>query len=189
MSNKTTQKATQEECEELVKQSEAITGINPYDPTRPSTIRHLEISQIIAGAHNFVHPYFINGMITGKSDQAQSLLRSGREGALRNRIPDRAVMKDLFDELVDEIKIACEKMADWTNDEKDAFAWDVHHRFVCLHPFKDGNERTARLFLNHIRLLMGRPLLIILDSEAESYFSAIADYRERKFIPTYMKGV
>jgi hypothetical protein len=181
-------KPSKEDCEFFVRESEAITGINPFDLTRPSTIRHLEISQIIGGSYNFVLPYFINGMITGKSDQAESLLRSGREGALRNSIPERLIMKRLFDELVKEIQIASESATDLTDEEKDAFAWDVHHRFVCLHPFKSGNGRTARLLLNHVRLLMGRPLLIILDSEAEVYFSEIADYRERNFIPTYMNG-
>lgn len=52
-------------------------------------------------------------------------------------------------------------------------AADLHFKFVEIHPFIDGNGRTARLLMNLILLQHGYPLAIIKMSERLTYMMAI----------------
>ena len=48
-----------------------------------------------------------------------------------------------------------------------------HHRFVWIHPFFDGNGRTARLLLNLILMKSGFPPAIILKNDRKKYYDAL----------------
>lgn len=52
-------------------------------------------------------------------------------------------------------------------------AADAHLRFVHIHPFVDGNGRTARLFFNLLLLQEGYPLAIIEKEDRLAYINAI----------------
>lgn len=54
-------------------------------------------------------------------------------------------------------------------------AADFHFRFVEIHPFIDGNGRTARLLMNLVLLGHGYPIAIIKTEEREAYMKAIGD--------------
>lgn len=49
----------------------------------------------------------------------------------------------------------------------------AHHRLVHIHPFTDGNGRTARLFMNLILMQRGYPMAIILKNDRHKYYSAL----------------
>lgn len=49
----------------------------------------------------------------------------------------------------------------------------AHHRLVHIHPFADGNGRTARLFMNLILMQKGYPLVIILKNDRQKYYRAL----------------
>jgi len=49
----------------------------------------------------------------------------------------------------------------------------LHTRFVEIHPFKDGNGRTARLLLNLELMREGYPVAIILREDRLEYFDAL----------------
>ncbi len=49
----------------------------------------------------------------------------------------------------------------------------AHHKLVHIHPFSDGNGRTARLFMNLILMQNGYPLVIILKNDREKYYRAL----------------
>lgn len=49
-----------------------------------------------------------------------------------------------------------------------------HHRFVKIHPFFDGNGRTARLMMNVILMQKGYPLAIILKNDRKKYYRVLA---------------
>ncbi|MBP1539183.1 MAG: Fic family protein [Prevotella sp.] len=53
-----------------------------------------------------------------------------------------------------------------------------HGYFVYLHPFRDGNGRTARLLSNWILAKFGYPLMIIRREEREEYISALRSIRK-----------
>jgi len=48
-----------------------------------------------------------------------------------------------------------------------------HHRFVWIHPFFDGNGRTARLMTNLILMKEGYPPAIILKNDRKKYYDAL----------------
>ena len=54
-------------------------------------------------------------------------------------------------------------------------AADFHFRFVDIHPFIDGNGRTARLLMNLVLLGHGYPIAIIKTEERQVYMKAIND--------------
>lgn len=54
-------------------------------------------------------------------------------------------------------------------------AADFHFRFVDIHPFIDGNGRTARLLMNLVLLGHGYPIAIIKTEERQAYMKAIEE--------------
>lgn len=53
----------------------------------------------------------------------------------------------------------------------------IHHRFVDIHPFIDGNGRTARLLMNLYLMRNGYPPIIIQRVERKKYIDSIIDDR------------
>lgn len=49
----------------------------------------------------------------------------------------------------------------------------MHHRFVWIHPFFDGNGRTVRLFMNLYLMQNGYPPSIILKNDRKKYYDAL----------------
>ncbi len=54
----------------------------------------------------------------------------------------------------------------------------IHQKFVDIHPFVDGNGRTARLLLNFYLMRNDYPPIIILKTERKKYISTIMQSRE-----------
>lgn len=50
----------------------------------------------------------------------------------------------------------------------------IHHKLVNIHPFVDGNGRTARLLMNIILMQKGYPLIIILKNDRKTYYEALS---------------
>ncbi len=50
----------------------------------------------------------------------------------------------------------------------------AHHRLVAIHPFLDGNGRTARLVMNLVLLRAGYPPAIIARADRAQYYRALA---------------
>ena len=65
----------------------------------------------------------------------------------------------------------------------------VHQRFVDVHPFIDGNGRTARLLLNLYLMRNGYPPVIILRAERQKYIRTIMQSREEQNIMPFANFV
>jgi Fic family protein len=52
-------------------------------------------------------------------------------------------------------------------------AFDAHERLVTVHPFSDGNGRTARLLMNLLLTKAGYPPLVIRPEDRLAYFDAL----------------
>ena len=59
----------------------------------------------------------------------------------------------------------------------------LHHSFVHIHPFWDGNGRTARLIMNVLILNAGFPLCIILKNDRKRYYRVLDLADKGKYAP------
>lgn len=64
----------------------------------------------------------------------------------------------------------------------------LHHRFVLIHPFGDGNGRTARLLVNYLLLRSGYPPLIVRTDDKAEYLATLqlADAGDLKPLEQFM---
>lgn len=58
-----------------------------------------------------------------------------------------------------------------------------HHRLVYIHPFFDGNGRTARMAMNLLLMQKGYPLVIILKNDRKKYYNVLARADKEDFKP------
>ncbi|KAE9555089.1 hypothetical protein FO519_001664 [Halicephalobus sp. NKZ332] len=91
--------------------------------------------------------------------------------------PPSQVMKELVE------------MVNWLNDE-DTLRIDAvelaaltHYKLVYIHPFIDGNGRTARLLMNFILMQAGFPPVIIPLEERERYYKTLKAANEGDLRP------
>ncbi|MBO0352005.1 Fic family protein [Phormidium pseudopriestleyi FRX01] len=54
------------------------------------------------------------------------------------------------------------------------YATMAHYRFVSIHPFRDGNGRTARLLMNLLLIRAGYPIVVINNQARNDYINALA---------------
>jgi Fic family protein len=74
-----------------------------------------------------------------------------------------------------------QRMTDWESWLKDSqkkihpveLAAQAHHRLVAIHPFIDGNGRTARLVMNLILFKQGYPPAVILRVNRKQYYQIL----------------
>jgi ABC-type sugar transport system ATPase subunit len=90
-----------------------------------------------------------------------------------------------IDEYFDIIKIKDEdryrlmkELINWYNENKDKLhkihlAAEFHFRYIYIHPFIDGNGRTARLLMNLILMSNGYPITVIKTENRDIYMKAL----------------
>lgn len=59
----------------------------------------------------------------------------------------------------------------------------LHHKIVFIHPFFDGNGRTARLVMNLILMQAGYPLAAILKNDRKKYYETLAKADRGNYFP------
>jgi Fic family protein len=84
----------------------------------------------------------------------------------RHHFPSPAEVPSLVGELAQRLDTAA------ANSET-AFA--AHRRLVEIHPFNDGNGRTARLLMNLVRLRCGYPPVAVRPQDRPAYIGASQD--------------
>ena len=52
-------------------------------------------------------------------------------------------------------------------------AAEFHYKFIRIHPFDDGNGRTARILMNFILMQFGYPPAIIKTEDKANYFAVL----------------
>ena len=84
--------------------------------------------------------------------------------------PDFNKIERLLTQLVSEINSRIEQA---TGDEILKLAADIHYNLVNIHPFGDGNGRTARLLMNYVQLFHNEPLIKVFTEDRVDYFDAL----------------
>ena len=72
-----------------------------------------------------------------------------------------------------------------------SFIAQLHHRYIIIHPFDDGNGRIVRLWINYVLLYHGYPPLVIKDEDKENYYMALqkADFGNIEALDIYLGKV
>lgn len=91
--------------------------------------------------------------------------------------PDPSAVPHLMNELVK-----------WINAHKTKLhpielAAIFHHKIVFIHPFFDGNGRTARLLMNLILMQKGYPLVMVLKNDRKKYYDSLTKADKGNYQP------
>jgi Fic family protein len=80
----------------------------------------------------------------------------------------------------EETPIKMQELIDWFRKERDKtgvnpiiLASLFHYKFIRIHPFDDGNGRTARILMNFILMQFGFPPVIIRTEDKENYYRVL----------------
>ena len=79
-------------------------------------------------------------------------------------------------------------LIDWLSDQRKILpiielAALFHHKLVYIHPFFDGNGRTARLMMNVLLLQQGYPLVVILKNDRRKYYRVLDQADKKNYHP------
>lgn len=80
------------------------------------------------------------------------------------------------------------KLIRWVQKEKSRLhpielAALLHHKLVFIHPFFDGNGRTARLIMNLFLMQCGYPLILILKNDRKRYYDSLTKADKGDYLP------
>lgn len=82
--------------------------------------------------------------------------------------------------LPEEVPAKMEQLMKWFNDNIESpptsmatFLAELHHRFILIHPFDDGNGRIVRLWINYALIRSGYPPLVIKSEDRKGYIAAL----------------
>jgi Fic family protein len=100
----------------------------------------------------------------------------------RRSFPDYRKVPSLMKKLIEYIDNEQEKQ----DIDILQFAFEVHFRFVSIHPFADGNGRVARLLMNYVLAYYNLPMLIVSKSDRLKYIDTLYNAQENgNMIPFY----
>ena len=82
--------------------------------------------------------------------------------------------------LPEEVPAKMQELIEWFTESLESpsisiasFLAQLHHRFILIHPFDDGNGRIVRLLLNYALIRLDYPPFVIENRDKETYFAAL----------------
>ncbi len=105
----------------------------------------------------------VPGRYKTQSNHVQTVTGELFEFALPEEVP--AKMSELMKWFASEMESPTGSIA--------SFLAELHHRFVLIHPFDDGNGRVVRMWINYVLMRLGYPPLVIKSKDREGYISAL----------------
>ena len=80
------------------------------------------------------------------------------------------------------------ELVDWLRENRKTLhavelAAVLHHRLVSIHPFFDGNGRTARLAMNVVLMRAGFPLAVVLKNDRKRYYRTQQEADKQNYAP------
>lgn len=114
--------------------------------------------------------------ILGNFDSSKGDLRLAQVYVDKKYFPDYKKVPGLLEHFCKSVN---EKIDTVKNLDVLKLAADVHYNFVNIHPFGDGNGRTARLLMNYIQLYHQEPLIKIFTEDRSAYIDALNETEEK----------
>ncbi len=91
--------------------------------------------------------------------------------------PSYKKLPDLLEKFCETVNARLDEVKD---NDITKLASDVHYNFVNIHPFVDGNGRTARLLMNYVLMYHNQPLLKIFAEDRVTYIDALNETEEKE---------
>ncbi|MDF1549358.1 MAG: Fic family protein [Bacteroidales bacterium] len=122
----------------------------------------------------------------GSFDTSKGDLRLAQVYIDTKYFPDYKKVPDLLEQLCLKVN---EKIDKVKNEEIIELAADIHYNFVNIHPFGDGNGRTARLLMNYIQMYHNEPLIKIFTEDRVAYIDALNEAENSENIELFRKFI
>jgi Fic family protein len=114
--------------------------------------------------------------ISGSFDTSKGDLRLAQVYVEKKYFPDFAKVPELLQHLVETVNSKIDQV---NGDEIIRLSADLHYNFVNIHPFGDGNGRTARLLMNYIELYHKEPLIKIFTEDRTEYIDSLNETEKK----------
>ncbi len=109
-----------------------------------------------------IHEIVTKGIL---DDAGRYRTRNVRIAGAVKASPDWSKIMKLMDELIEKIAESKEHPVETTSF--------LHHRFVEIHPFSDGNGRVARLLMNLYLIARDYPTVVLKKEERGKYYKSL----------------
>jgi len=146
--------------------------------------RRLFSSQFIQEVNAFVmkHTGSVHHTVLGDFDSTKGDFRLLQVYVDKKYFPSYQKVPKLIEDFCHAVN---ERLDEVRGEEIDKLAADVHYNFVNIHPFVDGNGRTARLLMNYILLYHEQPLLKIFTEDRVAYIDALNETEEQEDLTVF----
>ncbi|MDS0526913.1 Fic family protein [Clostridium sp. SHJSY1] len=157
---------------EVINHKEAIDYIEDI------VIKNLNISEGVIKNLHYIILKSIDNKNAGEYRQSNVLISGSK-----HRPVEHYLVKEKMTELLE-----------WYSGNKDKIhpielATEFHFRYVYIHPFIDGNGRTARLLMNLILMRNGYPITIIRNEDRDEYMKALESASIENNLEDFLKIV
>ncbi len=122
----------------------------------------------------------------GSFDTSKGDLRLAQVYVDKKYFPDCKKVPTLLENLCRSVNERINKVK---SEEIIKLASDIHYNFVNIHPFGDGNGRTARLLMNYIQFYHNEPLIKIFTEDRAEYINALNETEEKENLDVFRKFI
>jgi Fic family protein len=155
--------------------------LNQAEVKRPVSVELIqEINSLVV--KNTGHTY---NSVFGTIDSATGAFRKGNVSAGSSYFPNYDKVIRLTEKMVLEVNALMKTPL--TELQKIKLSFDAHFNLVSIHPFYDGNGRTARLLMNYIQAYYQLPLAIVRSESKTEYIEALIATREKDDITIFRR--
>ncbi len=124
--------------------------------------------------------------ISGNFNTSNGDIRLAQVYVDKKYFPDYNKVPALLEELCNKVN---EKINEVKNETILKLSSDIHYNFVNIHPFGDGNGRTARLLMNYIQLYHNEPLIKIFSEDRAEYINTLNQTEEKQDLEIFRQFI